>query len=183
MKMGICISKEEAIRHRKMYWRDMPYSALYMAERRCKDIALYPNSILNEGDSLKDILTRDETTLYQRRITHTQIGDKLKEMKNLAKNNLEEHNTCSPTSEGMYEVTMQTWKGSQRSPFQHYRDDTDYICCRDIQVVRMIDGKVIRFSDLMIEMIKYNGFFQNGKHRLSPEELISFFSLEANLLE
>ena len=62
-----------------------------------------------------------------------------------------------------FKVKVTRWRGSQKSPFQHESDGKYYgyqsgDC--DILVKRVSDGKAYFFGHLLIDVIRYNGFFE-----------------------
>gem|GEM_PF-2741307 len=126
---------------------------------------------LGKDESLLDVLARDNDTVRELGLTHRQLAEVL----NQIVSNSSGYDNKQIIIEGRsYTVSSVSWRGLQNSPFQ---DNTQ--TNRDYTVTNSNTGESIKFSGLLPEMIGRYGFYEGEgtSYRLSPESIISFFSL------
>jgi len=139
--------------------------------------------VLGPDESLVTTLARDEATLNYLNVTHTQVADVLEAV-------YADATTRQQLAAQFTVCCCAVQTGYYRSPFQHTEDTTCYggssIGDRDITVVRRRDNAKLHFGQMLIDMIRYNGFFggcpQAGRadntYRLDPETVIRFFLIQ-----
>lgn len=167
--------------YRQAYWRYLTEHELDIVETRCKCTDFSTTGMMSRHDFLRDILTADEQTLISRNITRQQIYDVLHTMYMLG---VDEYFPSSLRDK--YKVYIRIYNGSQRSPFQH-DDDKNYYGYQsgDCDIyIEFDDGeKPLKFGHLLLDMIRYNGFFEGPgvPYRLDPSKIIDFFNIQPNV--
>lgn len=87
-------------------------------------------------------------------------------------------------------MTVRSYRGSQRSPFQHPSDGRYYGYSSgnaNIYVTRKRDGAKFQFGNLLIDLIRHNGFFEGrgiepayagfDTFRVDPHRVMEFFNI------
>ncbi len=142
---------------------------------------------MSRHDFLRDILTSDEQTLTSRNITRQQIYDVLHTMYMLKVDEYFPSSLCDK-----YKVYIRRYNELQRSPFQHDDDKNyygyqsgDYDCDYDCDIYIEFDEgeKPLKFENLLLDMIRYNGFFEGPgvTYRLDLSKIIDFFNIQPNV--
>lgn len=144
---------------------------------------------LRRDQRLLDVLEADLKTLRQYGIDTFEIALFLETVRRLiarlAKDDLLDNLPQKLPAKGWehFEVTEVTsYRGSQRSPFQHPRDQgyVGFWFGDTIIQLRRSDGETVVFNNLQV-LLAIQGFYQGGKGRLAPDTIIKFFGLRPGI--
>jgi hypothetical protein len=120
------------------------------------------------GDDHRDliqILDEDDNTVKSLGLTHQQIADKMRDLRDKGEAGLDEFIKIPPH----FAVRVATVRGGIRCPFE----DKGLISKSNIMVRNLNTGEDITYTDMCIHFIEKHGFYQ-GKYSLyrnSPEKI------------
>lgn len=121
------------------------------------------------GDDRRDliqILDEDDATVKDLGLTHEEIAERMKELRDAGKPGLEEFIDVAPH----FEVRVSSVRGKLRCPFE----DPGLIPKYNTTVKNLSTGKEITYTDLNIHLIEKHAFYQGkgSSFRLNPAELV-----------
>lgn len=159
------------------------------------DAMLRENGFLGENETFTAVVNKDKKYLKRRKITAAQIADRLETLvqkyycvfapwsdKNILAsfpphlNNNPNHNNARCV-EGKFIISKSSTSGYHPNPFgaqeRVYKGgSTDYL------IYNIQNKKLIRFGDLLIELIREKCFFEgNVLYRLSPADVVATLEL------
>jgi len=173
----------------KGYWREFPEDYLEIVEKRCRDRGFCRSGMLGPLDKLTAVLEEDELTLRSLGVTRHQIADVLETIQQLATDASQD--TEVPILGGRFTVRSWQYCGIQGTPFYHPDDECGWWKCTGSQNLRVTrkDGATFSFGTLLIDLIRYNGFFEGPgveavgyremkTFRLDPKLAVEFFNIK-----
>jgi hypothetical protein len=126
----------------------------------------------SDGRNLVDILTEDDAEVKRLNLTHTQIAERMRELRNAGKKGLGDYISVAPH----FEVRVDMVRGKLPCPFGH----PGLIQKTNIQVRNLKKNLEITFTDMHIHMIGEHGFYEGkgSNFRLEVRDLIDILEIE-----
>lgn len=132
---------------------------------------------LKEGQTLEQVLKRDEQALQILGYTAQEVADLLGPVtEKAAKGGNFEY--TAPNGK-QYDVRVQTWRGTQECP---WRDKVDWRRSSGGMDMHLTekgkDGGPVHIAGLIRHLVEKHGFFEGGSYRVSPEQIVEMFGEE-----
>ena len=126
----------------------------------------------NETRKLGDIIEADEAHVRRLGVTHGQIAERMRELREKGKAGLGEPISVPPH----FVVQILSVRGKMPCPFRDGSHRKTTIWVRDTRT-----GREVMFTDLGIHMIEQHGFYQGvgSPFRCDPDVLAEVFDLSA----
>ncbi|MFX0091869.1 MAG: hypothetical protein ACFFBD_08920 [Candidatus Hodarchaeota archaeon] len=139
------------------------------------------SGFLDKDEDLREVVLRDNKTLEMLNITHNQIADKLESLVTIAQKKWDMGEEA--IVEGKFKIEGRFYRGWQECPFYTFLKTCPQIT-KDFAIENITTGQKIRFSELIIHLIRDHHFFEgNVYYRLDPVEAIKCLELEPELME
>ncbi|MBL7078643.1 hypothetical protein ISS42_03220 [Candidatus Shapirobacteria bacterium] len=132
---------------------------------------------LKEGQTLKQVLERDEQALRMLGYTAQEVADLLGPVTEGVANGGNFEYTAPNGKQ--YEVRVQTWLGSQRCP---WRDKVDWRRSSGAMDMYFTEkgkgGEPVHIAGLVRHLVEKHGFFEGSSYRVAPETIVEMFGIE-----
>lgn len=153
---------------------------------------LYPGGLgsdegfLLHGQELKKVIRRDKKALGLLGYTTDEITDELLGPLIDATNEAEEKRrhefSYQAPNKIRYRVHFEISRGSPECPWcgNFWEDKKRFSGCVEIFISPkgQVDPKPVLISDMLGHLIGHHGFFEGGRYRVAPEDLVEMFGVE-----
>ena len=132
---------------------------------------------LKEGQTLEQVLKRDEQALQRLGYTAQEVADLLGPVTERAANGGNFEYTAPNGKQ--YDVRVQTWRGIQECP---WRDKVDWRKSSGAMDMHLTEkgkgGEPVHIAGLIRHLVEKHGFFEGGSYRVAPEQIVEMFGEE-----